>query len=116
MNLKHGGESAIKRLKTDEPFTGLAAEAAAQVAEEIETQGIDAVMTRQAVRLQAVCDLFWNAIEKAAEDGDLETLDRYIKRFGWLSGVTLRSMVEIQKISKARKPQNIIDALGGGQE
>ena len=43
-------------------------------------------------------------IEKAANDGDLEKLDSYCARFGWLAGASLRAWAEVRKESKERAP------------
>ena len=55
---------------------------------------------RNAQRLQAASDLYWGAISKAAEDGDLQTLDKYIQRYGWLASLALRAWTEIRKREK----------------
>jgi len=94
--LKHGGESAVKALKRGETHTGLAAEAELAVYEELEEQGRYAIVVRNAARVQAAADLYWNAVATAADSGDLELLDRYIKRYGWLAGVSLRAWAQVK--------------------
>jgi len=99
--LKHGGEGAVKAIQHGTPHTGLAAEAELAVYEELEDQGRYAIVVRNAARVQAAADLYWNAVATAAEDKDLEALDRYIKRYGWLAGVSLRAWAQV----KAEQPE-----------
>lgn len=93
----HGGEGAIKRLGAGLEYVGLAHEVELAVIAELETDGRAAIVTRNARRLQAACDLFWNAVTKAAQDGDLEKLDRYVARFGWLAQAALRAWAQVKQ-------------------
>jgi len=103
----HGGEATVKALKAGTPLTGLAAEAELAVYEELDTAGRYAIVVRNAARVQAAADLYWNAVAKAAQDQDLEALDRYIKRHGWLSGVALRAWAQV----KAEAPDGQVYVL-----
>ncbi len=98
--IKHGGAGAIKRIASGQPFIGIAHEAEVQVQAEYQTDGAGALELRNAQRLQAASDLYWGAISKAAEDGDLQTLDKYIQRYGWLASLALRAWTEIRKREK----------------
>jgi hypothetical protein len=110
----HGGEAAISAIQRGEPFTGLALEAQLRVEEELAANGRKGMVNKNAIRLQACTDLFWDAIQKAAQDGDLERLDRYISRFGWLSGCSLRAWEQVRKEDPGGKRTNVIDMLKGG--
>lgn len=110
---KHGGEAAVKAIQKGEPFTGLAAEAEENARAEMEAGGVDAMTEKNATRLQAASDLYWNAVLAAAQNNDIEGLDRYISRYGWLAGVTLRALAELRKIHKDRDRggANVVDVL-----
>ena len=96
--LTHGGAGAVERMRQGQPFPAdsLARQAELEVYDELETSGRYALTVRNAARLQACCDLYWAAVSKAAEDGDLEALDRYVKRFGWLAGSSLRAWAQVR--------------------
>ncbi len=96
--VKHGGAGAIKRLTTGQPFIGMAHDA--EVQEEYKTDGPGAPELRDAQRLQAAAELYWNAVSKAAEAGDLQAIDKYIQRYGWLASLALRAWTEIRKREK----------------
>jgi hypothetical protein len=98
--VKHGGAGAIKRITSGKPFIGIAHDAELQVQEEYSTAGPAALELRNAQRLQAAADLYWNAVSKAAEAGDLQEIDKYIQRYGWLAGLALRGWTEIRKREK----------------
>jgi hypothetical protein len=103
--LKHGGGAAIDAIRKGKPLTGLAADAELAVAQELETDGRYALVVRNARRLQAAADLYWNAVSKAAQDEDLDALDKYIKRYGWLAGCALRAWTVV----KADEPRTAWD-------
>jgi len=92
---RHGGAGAVKRVRDGRELTGIARDAELAVYDELETEGRYALVIRNAARLQACADLYWNAVSKAASDGDLDGLDRYIKRYGWLAGVSLRAWAQV---------------------
>ena len=94
---KHGGEGAIKRVQRGQELVGIAREAELAVYDELETEGRYALVVRNAARLQAVADLFWDAVAKAAQDGNLDALDRYIKRYGWLASLALRALAQMKQ-------------------
>ena len=107
---KHGGESAVRDLVAGTPLRGPAREAELAVIDELDAQGRYELVRRNAVRLQACADLFWHAITGAAERQDLSELDKYIKRFGWLTGASLRAWAQV----KEEEPENdaiVLDAI-----
>ena len=113
--VKHGGEAAIKAIQHGTDHIGMAREAELAVIDELETAGRAAIVARNATRLQAAADLYWGAVSKAAQEGDLEALDKYVARYGWLAGCSLRAWAEVAKDDKAAGP-NLIDLLGGGDD
>lgn len=83
--VKHGIDGAIKRLSEGKPFIGLAAEEEKAVITDIELMGIPSLKKSNAIRLQTIQNLIWNALEKALQDGDLAAAERYMRLQGWLS-------------------------------
>lgn len=92
---KYGGEGAIRRISEGKPLIGIAAEEEKAVTADLVDAGVSELIRRDAIRLQTAANLYWNAVQKAAQDGDITALDRYVARFGWLSGVTLRAWAQV---------------------
>jgi hypothetical protein len=95
--LKHGGAAAVISVQKGTPLHGLAAQAEQEVTLELENKGALALIQRNATRLQAACDLYWNAVQVAAQDGDLKALDHYVARYGWLAGCSLRAWTLVRQ-------------------
>jgi hypothetical protein len=100
--LKHGGAGATQALTHGDPFKGIALEEQRRAEVQLETEGRLAMITETALRLQAAGNLYWNAVCKAAEAGDLEALDRYIARYGWLAGCSVRAWAEVERAERAQ--------------
>lgn len=115
-NLKHGGAAAVQALTTGAEFTGLAAEAQKDVEADLVIKGQSAMILENATRIQAAARLYWNAISKAMNDGNLENLDHYIARFGWLVGVANRTWDQARKDLPIKKRVDVIDMLRGDNE
>lgn len=98
----HGGEAAVKAIQTGQTFKGLAASEERQVKADLEAGGRAEMVRQEAVRLKAACNLYWGAVCRAADDGNIEALDRYIKRYGWLAGATLRAWAQVKEEDAAR--------------
>jgi len=98
----HGGAAAIAAIQKGEPLRGLAAQAEQNVIAEYEQSGASSLIIVNATRLQAVCNLYWNAIEKALQDEDLVKLDHYVSRYGWLASSSLRAWIEVRKEERNR--------------
>ncbi len=110
--IKHGAEGAIRRISEGKPFIGLAKDEQKAVEAELQANGQAEIVKRDAIRLQSCLNLYFNAVEKAAADGDLAAFDRYISRFGWLSGVTLRAWSQVainDKSATKYDPSTILD-------
>jgi hypothetical protein len=118
--LKHGGAAALEKVKRGQPFIGLAAAEEQRVIAEYELTGVLELEKQTAIRLQTVQNLYWDAINKAAQDGDLVALDRYVARYGWLAGVSLRAWAQVQQQQgQDMKNNQVIDvlaALKGGTD
>jgi len=105
--VKHGGAGAIRRITKGQPFIGIAHDAEVQVQDEYKSVGPGALELRDAQRLQAAADLYWNAVSKAAESGDLQAIDKYIQRYGWLASLALRAWTEIRKREKNENKRDL---------
>ena len=101
----HGGEGAIKHLQHGKPLVGIAAELKEQVAQEIEENGIVAVMRERAERHQAVADLFYGLLLGTTE---AEPLDQLVRRFGWMNSKAFGMMREIAEL-ESRAGGNVLD-------
>lgn len=102
--LRHGGEGTLKRITAGQEFTGPARDAEIAVYNELAHEGRASIVLRLAVRLTAACDLFHNAMVDAAENDDLEKMDRYVKRFGWLAASSLRAWAQVATEEKDVPP------------
>lgn len=117
--IKHGGEAALASISKGEPFHGLASEAEAAVSAELVNSGAYFMIERNAVRLQTACELYWGAIMKAAETGDLHSLDHYVARFGWLASVSLRAWAQVRQEQRRKNdltPETVLEAVTRGKE
>lgn len=112
--LKHGAEGALRRKNEGKPFLGLAADTEKAVTNELDNAGIHALVRRDAIRMQTISDLYYSAVLKAAQDGDLNALDRYVARYGWIQSATLRALAQVAADEKdAAKGASVstIDAI-----
>ena len=108
---KHGGAAAMERIKQGKSFVGLALEEEQRVSTEYQELGRLELEKQSAVRLQTVSNLYYSAIQKAAQDADLVALDRYVARWGWIISVTLRAWDQVGKGEKKLNKKSIIDIL-----
>lgn len=127
---KHGGEGAVKAIQRGEELNGLAADELKTVEAIYQFAGRRAIVTENAMRTQAAANLYWNAIQKAAQTGDIDKLDGYVARFGWLVGVVSRlwqaeaaeekaaeaAGVGVLDVLKAIKPSESSGPEGGEDE
>lgn len=115
-----GGEGAVRRISEGKPFLGLAADEQKAVEADLQANGQSEIVKGDAIRLQTATNLYWNAVMKAAQDGDIAALDRYVARYGWLSGVTLRAWQQVAVNDKAAAHAgpsviDVIQAMKGGE-
>jgi hypothetical protein len=104
--LKHGGERAIKSLQHGEPLRGVCADLAAEVAVELERDGLVETMRRMAIDHAAVCRLYFGLI--LAETDEI-SLDKWVKRFGWLSGRCFNMLRDLAKLEASRDGGAVMD-------
>jgi hypothetical protein len=97
---RHGGEGAIRRIAKGQPFLGIALDQQQAVEARLEAEGLDAIVQENAIRLQTATDLYYSAVLKAAQDGDTAAFDRFIARYGWIAGVTLRAWAQVKQDRK----------------
>ena len=95
--VKHGGAVTVDAIRTGQPFTGLAAEAEREVTADLEQQGRGAMVLELATRLHTATRLYFAALQAAVDRGDLDALDRYGQRFGWLAGASLRAWEQVRR-------------------
>ena len=75
------------------------------------------MLRQEAIRLKTACNLFWGALCAAADKGDVEALDRYVKRYGWLAGSTIRAWIAVGQAERdAGHPADLGDALEAAKE
>ena len=117
-NLKHGGEGAIRRISQGQPFLGVALDQEQAVTKRLEVEGLESIVQENAIRLQTATDLYYSAVLKAAQDGDTEAFDRFIARYGWIAGVTLRAWAQVKADRKGKggRLSEVLDAYSRAQE
>jgi hypothetical protein len=104
----HGAAAGERALSTGVDFSGLAATTEQLVRAELETDGISSIVKRDAIRLQTVTDLYYQAILGA---GNLDKLDSLVKRYGWLAASTLRAWQQVREEQKGKDQVNVVDVL-----
>ncbi len=111
--VKHGAEGALRRRNEGKPFIGLAAEEEKAVLADLQEMGIAELVKRDAIRLQTITNLYYAAVQKAAETGDIMAFDRYVARLGWLAGVTLRAWQQVTNDQKdaAKSAAGIVNVM-----
>jgi len=107
--VKHGGAGAVKRIQEGKPLIGLAAEVEREVMADLATAGREELVIEAATRLHTCMRLYWGAVQTAADAGDLEGLDRYCKRFGWLATSALRAWREVREEARAAGTDKALD-------
>ena len=111
----HGGAGAMQRISEGKSFLGIAAETEKEITAELAESGLASMVERDAIRLQTAADLYYGAVLKAAADGDIALMDRYVARFGWIAGVTIRAWETVNRLQSKKAGGNVIDLLGGGK-
>jgi len=112
-DFRHGGAAAVKAITKGAPMGGLAAQELQAVKAAYDLEGSASLIELDALRFQTAANLYWNAIQKAAETQDLKALDGYIKVFAWLNSATLRAMDQLTKLERDNQKGkvNTIDVL-----
>jgi hypothetical protein len=114
--LVHGGSAGEADLTSGAPLRDMAASAQQNVQEDLDRHGVSYLVHEQAARLHAVSRLYWDACLAAAQAGDIQKLDQYVSRFGWLAGASLRAWQQVQAEDKKAGPT--LDAVlnKGGED
>ncbi len=95
----HGGAGALRAVQQGKPFVGIAAQEESAVQDELaHPGGRKAIVQKGAQRLETVSRLYWGAIQKASVEGDVDSLTKYVKTFGWLQSSAIRAMEAIDRI------------------
>ena len=98
---KHGGAGAYKRIQKGEPFVGLARIAQGEVEGRLVDAGVEGELMRDAIRLQVVSDLYYDAFTKAMQDQDFPQATAYLKVWGWIHNSSIRAWEATRKHKKA---------------
>lgn len=106
--VKHGAAGAERRLTTGAEFIGVAHDTELAVANELHNDGLTSMYRKRATRLQSVADLYYQAILGAK---DIETLDKWVQRYGWLQASALRALVVLRDLAKDEEQTPDIEAI-----
>jgi len=109
--VKHGIDGAIKRASEGKPFIGLAAEEEKAVIADIDQMGIAGLKKSNAIRLQTIQNLIWNALVKALQDNDLATAERYMRLQGWLSSKVRDGWKDVLEDLKQDDHKDAVDVI-----
>jgi len=96
--LQHGGERAVKALSAGTSLVGMAHELQLAVHDEIETDGLLAVMRVEAERYLGVARLFFGLVMGA---DNIDDVDRFTKRYGWLSSKAWNMLDRLRELERA---------------
>jgi hypothetical protein len=102
----HGGAGAIKRIANGQPLIGLALEEELRMQDKYNAEGAAPQQLQLALRLNAAANLYWDALSKAADAGDLKVVDRYVRCFGWLAS---KALLAWDVIGRHDKNKNRLD-------
>ena len=108
---KHGGAGAYKRIQKGEPFVGLARIAQGEVEGRLVDAGVEGELMRDAIRLQVVSDLYYDAFTKAMQDQDFPQATSYLKVWGWVHNSAIRAWEATRKHKKADNSGEAYKAL-----
>ncbi len=91
---KHGAGAAERALTTGEPLKDQAALVEQNVENELAQDGVDTLLKRGAIRLQAVADMYFAAMLTTQ---DLGRLDQLAARWGWLQNSAYRAWTALKQ-------------------
>jgi hypothetical protein len=111
---RHGGAAAYRAITTGEPFDGLAAEEEQRVVTDLANGGQRSMLEELAVRLHTCARLYYAALQSAVDKGDLEKLDTYAKRFGWIAGKAGKAWRDLGEVDPM--DLDVIDAIAAAKE
>lgn len=108
---KHGGAGAVYKIKTNQPFTGLASEVEKQLTVDLANEGPTALLTKDLIRIHTAAELYWQAIMGAAEAGNMQKFEGYCKTYGWLATAGARLLGQLAATNGKEAPTKAIDVL-----
>jgi hypothetical protein len=113
--LKHGGAAGIRALSKGLPFTGLALAEQERVKAELADKGARHLLELNAIRLQTVSNLYFEAILGAEDMGRVESL---VKSWGWLVGSATRAVLALMAEDKnaVKDRTSAVDVLNAIRE
>ena len=95
----HGGAGALQAVQQGKSFIGIAAQEESAVQDELsQPGGRRTIVQKGAQRLEVCARLYYGAIEKASAEGDIDSLTKYVKVFGWLQSSAIRAMETVDRI------------------
>ena len=98
-----GHRGARNALQRGEPFRGLALVKEQEVSAELEMEGVEALLIRDAIRLQTVTDLYYDAILCAEQQGRIQTLDNYLARHASLTTRAMTAWEQVRQLQRERE-------------
>lgn len=98
--VKHGGAGALHAIQHDKEFSPLAEAALVEVQALARELGAVGMVRRTTERLQVVSDLYYGAIEKAAQEHDTAQMTKLIQVWGWITNSAARGWLELAKHEK----------------
>jgi len=98
--LIHGGAKALWDFQRDREFTGLAYDKQQEIQATYESAGPAALIVKNAVRLQTINELYYDAVMKAANDKDVEYMTSLLKVWGWVVNSSIRALELAHKLDK----------------
>ncbi|MGD0610645.1 MAG: hypothetical protein ABSB41_03950 [Anaerolineales bacterium] len=110
--LKHGGAAGAKALTSGAPLSGPAARAEVEVRQDYRDLGAAGVIKAQAIRLEAVSRLYYDAFIAAIQKNMLQEANAYAARFGWLANSSIRAWDTVRKAEngKGGRLGDVLDA------
>lgn len=96
-NLKHGGARALQALSDGKPYKGLVAELELDIEALYRAHGRLTMLETLAIRTHTVAEVYYGAFSKAVDDGSMDKVDLYAKRYGWLAGATGRLWAQVRE-------------------
>lgn len=105
--VKHGGAAAVDAIQNKRDFTGLAKDAEDQVQARLDLTGIEGELLRNAIRLQVVSDLYYNAYIKSMATGNQEKADSFLKVWGTNHNAAIRAWDLVRRL---KQPDGMAEA------
>lgn len=109
--VKHGGAAAVKALQFDQPFNELASEVEKQLKVDYASEGPEAMLQRDCIRIHTAAELYWQAILGANEEKNMPKFESYVKVYGWLATAGARLLGQLAATHGKEGTTKAIDVL-----